>query len=217
MIDRPEPRSAPGLTPRHDDGRLIATSAERNTGPIVEALSPLLDQRRGRALEVGSGTGQHITAFASAFPSMTWQPTDPFDSHLESIRAWIAYAELENLEQPVQLDASGAWPTFGPLQAVFSANVIHITPWTVAQGIFAGAGANLASGGLLLFYGPFKEDGRHTGEGNELFDKRLREQDPAWGIRDIDDLVSCTARLEFDLPTIMHMPANNRLVCFRRS
>jgi Protein of unknown function (DUF938) len=33
--------------------------------------------RSGTILEIGSGTGQHVIAFAAAHPEVSWQPSDP--------------------------------------------------------------------------------------------------------------------------------------------
>ncbi|MGD1924257.1 MAG: DUF938 domain-containing protein [Paracoccaceae bacterium] len=215
MVDQPQPRCAPGLTGGQADGRLVAPAAERNEQPIIDALHPVLSDRRGVLLEVGSGTGQHSAAFARAFPMIDWLPSDPFDDHLDSIRAWGRHASVPNLRDPVWLDAAEDWPPMEPLIGVMSINVIHIAPWVVAQGIMRGAG-RMAPGGALLFYGPFREGGAHTGEGNARFDESLRAQDPTWGIRDIADVTVEAARHGFDAPEVTVMPANNRLVYFRK-
>ena len=59
------------------------------------------------------------------------------------------------------------------LLAVFCANVIHIAPWRVAEGLFAGAGRYLRADGRLFLYGPFKRDGKHTAVSNAVFDTSL--------------------------------------------
>src|SRR5690606_4838707 len=105
------------------------------------------------------GTGQHAAGFAAAFPGLEWQPSDPVDANLESIRARAAHVALPNLRAPVRLDAMARWPDLGPLAAVLAINVIHIAPWAVAEGIVRGASSALAPGGPLVFYGPFREGG----------------------------------------------------------
>ena len=196
------------------DGRLVAPSAERNARPLVEALGPILAGRTGLMLEIGSGTGQHSILLADAFPRLQWQPSDPFEVYLDSIRAWGAHAGSPNLLPPIWLDAAERWPDLGALAGVIAANVIHITPWVVTEGIVRGAGAALA--GLLILYGPFREGGRHTGPGNVEFDAALRAADPAWGVRDLDDVADLAARAGFGAPEVTAMPANNRLVVFER-
>lgn len=197
------------------DGRLVSSSADSNRAPIVESLGPLLAGTSGVVLEIGSGTGQHVAAFAAAFPHLEWLPSDPFEVHLESIRAWAEEAGLPNLRSPIWLDAAEPWPDLGRLAGVLAINVIHIAPWAVAEGIVRGAAAALATGAPLIFYGPFREGGRHTGDGNARFDAALRAEDPAWGLRDLDDLSAAAVQAGFAAPHLVHMPANNRLVCYR--
>ncbi|MEM1162351.1 MAG: DUF938 domain-containing protein [Pseudomonadota bacterium] len=220
MAERPETpqlRCTPGLEDSFPDGRLVAASASRNTAPLIEALTPLLRDRRGLVLDVGCGTVQHAAAMAEMFPDLDWLPSDPFEVHLESAAAWVRHAQMPNLLQPMWLDAAEAWPEIEPLTAVISSNVIHISPWAVTEGIVRGAGANLVPGGLLMFYGPFKENGQHTGDGNAAFDAKLRADDPAWGIRDAGDVAELAAVGGFGPPELLPMPANNRLLVFRRA
>ena len=216
MADKPEPRCAPGLTGGHEDGRLVAPAAERNEKPIIDALRPVLGDRDGLMLEIGSGTGQHICAWAGAFPRLEWLPSDPFETHQDSINAWVAHAGLANLRKPIWLDAAESWPVLDPMTGVISVNVIHITPWVVTKGIFRGAASGLSKGGVLIFYGPFKEGGQHTGEGNARFDETLRQQDPDWGIRDLEQLAGLAGENGFGPFEMTNMPANNRLVVFHR-
>ncbi|MEM7423571.1 MAG: DUF938 domain-containing protein [Pseudomonadota bacterium] len=217
MVDQPQPQCAPGLVDGHPDGRLVAPSALRNERPIIETLTPLLSGRNGMVLEIGSGTGQHSAALAAAFPRLVWQPSDPFDNHLDSCRAWVAHAGCPNLRDPIWLDAAEPWPDLDPLAGVISANVIHISPWVVAMGIMRGAGQTVAPGGLLLFYGPFREGGAHTGNGNARFDASLRAQDPDWGIRDAEAVIEEAELHGFRYPEIIEMPANNRILALTRT
>ena len=103
------------------------------------------------------------------------------------------------------------------LLAVFCANVIHIAPWRVAEGLFAGAGRYLRSDGRLFLYGPFKRDGKHTALSNAVFDTSLREQDPEWGVRDIADIEKLAAGVGLALIETVPMPANNMILVFGRS
>jgi hypothetical protein len=95
--------------------------------------------------------------------------------------------------------------------------VIHIAPWRVAEGLFAGAGRYLRSDGRLFLYGPFKRDGKHTAMSNAVFDTSLREQDAEWGVRDIADLEKLAAGVGLALVEAMPMPANNMILVFGRS
>ena len=159
------------------DGRLDAPAFHRNHAAIAPVLDAFLQGRAGDVLEIGSGTGQHAVAFASRSPAITWWPTDLNDNHLRSIAAWRAHAKLDNVKAPVRLDASAADWRLAALGlpssfiAIFCANVIHISPWAVAEGLFAGAGRHLAADGRLFLYGPFKRDGVHNAPSNAAFDE----------------------------------------------
>jgi SAM-dependent methyltransferase len=210
--------------PAEPDGRLDAAAFHRNHQPIWAVLSRLLAGRSGDVLEAGSGTGQHVVHFASHTPDLTWWPSDLNEQHLKSIAAWRAHAGLPNIRAPHRIDLSDPdWfvrlrEEGGPteLAAMFCANVVHIAPWSVAEGLFAGAGRALKPGGLLMLYGPFKRDGKHTAISNAVFDTSLREGNPDWGVRDVVDLRELAARDGLTLREMVEMPANNMLLVFGR-
>lgn len=207
------------------DGRLDAAAYHRNHQPIGAVLTRLLSGRSGDVLETGSGTGQHVLHFAQQTPAMTWWPSDFNAQHLTSIAAWRAHANPPNVRAPVRIDLSdAAWPAAlqqegGPreLAALFCANVIHIAPWPVAEGLFAGAAQMLRPNGLLVLYGPFKRDGKHTALSNAVFDTSLRDGNPEWGVRDIADLEALASQGGLALRETIEMPANNMILVFERT
>ena len=204
------------------DGRLFSPSFARNYEPIRDALRPLLKGRTGTVLEIGSGTGQHIAHLAGDFPELTWVPSDVPDEHHASIRAWRAQAGHENLTAPIRIDAAADWAeseavcSLGPLAGVLCCNVIHIAPWPVAEGLVRGAGRALAPGAALMLYGPFREGGRHTGEGNARFDAGLRAENPDWGLRDLDAVAALADAAGLGPAQVTRLPSNNLLVAFAR-
>jgi hypothetical protein len=206
------------------DGRLDAPAFHRNHQAIRAVLLRFLADRSGDVVEAGSGTGQHVVDFARQMPGMTWWPSDYNEQHLKSIAAWRAHAELPNIQPALRIDLSDpAWcPEMhdgsGPknLKAVFCANVIHIAPWRVAEGLFGGAGRYLPADGRLFLYGPFKRDGKHTAISNAVFDTSLREGNPEWGVRDIEALEELAASASLVLVEIAEMPANNLILVFER-
>ena len=210
--------------PVEPDGRLDAPAFHRNHQAIWAMLQPFLAGKSGDVVEAGSGTGQHVIDFARRSPEITWWPSDLNDQHLKSIAAWRAHAGLANIRPPLRIDLSdpvwcsqmhdGSGP--GQLLAVFCANVIHIAPWRVAEGLFAGAGHYLRADGRLFLYGPFKRDGKHTALSNAAFDASLRDRDPEWGVRDIADLEKLAAGAGLVLIEIAEMPANNLVLVFAR-
>lgn len=211
--------------PVEADGRLDAAAFHRNHVPIWAVLEKFLAGQAGDVVEVGSGTGQHVVHFATHTPGITWWPSDLNENHLKSIEAWRAHAGLPNIRRPLRIDLTdSAWclqmhDGSGPagLKAVFCANVIHIAPWRVAEGLFAGAARYLRSDGRLFLYGPFKREGRHTALSNAVFDTSLREQNPEWGVRDIADLEKLAAAVGLALIETTDMPANNMILAFARS
>jgi SAM-dependent methyltransferase len=210
--------------PLEPDGRLDAPAFHRNHQAIRAVLLEFLAGKSGDVLEAGSGTGQHVVDFARHAPGITWWPSDLNAQHLKSIAAWRAHTGLANIRPPLRIDLSDpAWYSRmqggsgpGKLLAVFCANVVHIAPWRVAEGLFAGAGRALRDGGRLFLYGPFKRDGKHTAISNAVFDSSLRDKDPEWGVRDIADLERLAASAGLVLRKIVEMPANNLVLVFER-
>jgi hypothetical protein len=206
------------------DGRLDAPAFHRNHEAIRAVLLRFLAGKSGDVVEAGSGTGQHVVDFARHMPGIIWWPSDLNEQHLKSIAAWRAHSGLENIRPPLRIDLSDpAWcqemqEGSGPknLLAVFCANVIHIAPWRVAEGLFAGAGRYLPLGGRLFLYGPFKRGGKHTAVSNAVFDTSLREGNPEWGVRDIEALEKLAGPAGLVLAEIAEMPANNLILVFER-
>jgi SAM-dependent methyltransferase len=192
-----------------------APAAARNCEPVLRVLRDVLPAS-AFVLEIASGTGEHAVWFSGALPAVTWQPTDQDPVALKSIAAWRDITGLPNVLPPLPLDAAAeTWPV-ARADAVVAINMVHIAPWTVTQGLIAGAARVLSAGGLLFLYGPFREAGVHAGAGNAAFDADLRAQNPSWGIRDLDDITALASQHGFDAPERIAMPANNLSVVFRR-
>jgi Protein of unknown function (DUF938) len=211
--------------PVEPDGRLDAAAFHRNHQAISAVLQQFLAGKSGDVVEAGSGTGQHVVDFAGRLPEITWWPSDLNEQHLKSIAAWRAHAGLPNVRPPLRIDLSDpAWcPQMrdgsgpGELLAVFCANVIHIAPWRVAEGLVAGAGRYLRADGRLFLYGPFKRGGKHTALSNAVFDSSLRDSNAEWGVRDVEALEKLAASVGLRLAVIAEMPANNLTLVFERS
>ncbi|KVP05237.1 SAM-dependent methyltransferase [Burkholderia ubonensis] len=202
-------------TPDDPSMRLSAPAAERNRGPILDVLRRVLPAR-GDVLEIASGTGQHVVHFAAGLPGLHWRPSDPDAQARRSIAAWIAQAGLSNIDAPLAFDVrDAAWP-FAALDAIVCINMIHIAPWACAEALFAGASRVLRPGGVLVLYGPYRREGRHTAPSNAAFDAQLRSRDPSWGVRDLETVVALGLDRGLDCIEVVEMPANNLSVVFRR-
>ena len=209
------------LEPRDDDGaRLFSPSAARNRDAIRDVFVRTMPSR-GRILEIGSGTGEHVVHLAAALPECVFQPSDPDDASRASIAAWIAHAGLSNAASPLAIDVTASdWENAAPrsVDAVFSINMIHIAPFTASVGLFGGAARLLARGARLFLYGPFARDGAHTAPSNAAFDQSLKARDPGWGVRDLDrEIIPLARQSGFRHIEIVAMPANNLSVIFERA
>lgn len=215
-------KSSPYLVTVSDESRdadiHVSQSAARNTGPILDVLSKLAPQS-GKALEVASGTGQHIVAFARAFSGIDWTPSDPAPEARASVAARRRAEAIANLAAPLDLDLTWRdWHDLAPqpLDVLIAINVIHISPWAATLGLMAGAGEALAPGGLLYTYGPYTRGGSHVSESNVAFDRSLRSRNPAWGIRDVDEVADAAEAKGLTLAENFEMPANNLSLAFRK-
>ena len=191
------------------DARRHAPATDRNREPILDVLAPLV-AHGGFVLEIASGTGQHAAFFAAKLPGCTWQPSDADPSARESIAAWTK--DTPNVRPPIELDVTRRpWP-IERADLVVCINMIHIAPWEACESLLAGASAIAP---LLLLYGPYRRGGAHTAPSNEAFDRRLREENPAWGVRDLEEVVRAAQAHGLALERVVGMPANNHSVIFR--
>jgi SAM-dependent methyltransferase len=201
----------------------FSPAAERNKQPILDVLRRVLPER-GSALEIASGTGQHVVWFAAGLPGWSWQPTEAQPGALAGIAQRVAQQGLANVRVPLLLDVMAPrWlPDDGPLgapvfDAIFCANMLHIAPWATCAALMRSSARHLAPGGALITYGPYLEDGIPTAAGNLAFDQSLREQNPAWGIRRREDVEDEAARAGLQLSARHAMPANNLLLVWKRA
>ena len=197
------------MTARH------SPAADRNKQPILEQLQRLLPPQ-GLALEIASGSGQHIAHFAAHLPGWSWLASDPEPQALASIRAlWPAGP------QPLLLDVrTTVWPLpagHQRLDAIFSANMLHISPWPSCAGLMQGAARHLQPAGRLIVYGPFVVPDAPTAPSNQAFDADLRRRDPAWGLRTLDAVEAEAGAAGLILRERIAMPANNLLLVFART
>lgn len=206
----------------HADTRLVAPAAERNEAPIIGTLTRVLDDagRAGQplhALELASGTGQHMAAFASAFPHLHWQPSDGDPDALVSIEAWRVHVGCTNIAAPLHIDLGAAdWHRMveGPVDLIVAINLLHISPWAVTCHVLAGAQDLLARNGVLFVYGCFIRDGDWVSDGNRSFDANLKASHPEWGLRDTNDVATEAARHGLVVRETIAMPANNTVMVF---
>jgi len=196
------------MTARH------APATARNRDPILAVLREVLPAS-GLVLEVASGTGEHVRHFAETLPHLEWQPSDPDPGARASIANWCE--DLPNICAPLALDASSPdWP-IGHADAILCINMVHISPWAATQGLVAGAARLLPSGGPLYLYGPYRRSDVPTAPSNEAFDASLKDRNPAWGLRQMDDVIALAEQNGLIFERQVEMPANNLSLVFRRA
>ena len=192
----------------------FSESCEQNKQPILAVLKRYLLNVE-TLLEIGSGTGQHAVFFAEQFPSLTWMASDQLNYH-DGIQQWLKESALSNLRGPLLLDVNQKiWPQ-EQMDAIFSANTVHIMSWPSVENLFAGIGQTLKEKGIFCLYGPFNYKGQFSSESNARFDLWLKQRDPMSGVRDFEalQLIAIKAGLEF--VEDIEMPANNRVLVWRK-
>ena len=192
-----------------------APAAARNSAPIAQVLAEELPDS-GLVLEIASGTGEHAVYFAREFPHLAWQPSDQDGAALASIDAYGKEAGLANLRPAISLDASRGGAPLDGAAAMVCINMVHISPWSASEGLFAMAASVLGEGAPLVLYGPYFEDEVETAPSNAAFDRSLKERNPAWGLRNLADVDELARRHGFDRTARHAMPANNLTLVYRR-
>lgn len=196
----------------------FSAAADRNKQVILDVLRTLLPMH-GEALEIASGTGQHVAWFAAALPAWTWQPSDAMPGAMHTIASWVAEQDVPNVRPPLVLDvmASGWLPADQRFDLIYCANMLHISPWATCAALMQGSARQLAPSGQLITYGPYFERDVPASEGNTAFDQSLRTQNPAWGLRHLEDVAQVAAQSGLQLHTRYAMPANNLLLVWKHS
>ena len=194
--------------------KTFSQACENNKNPIFSILEPHL-KTVSHVVEIGSGTGQHACFFTRQLPHLTWQTTDQGE-YFPQLQAFIAKENSACLPAPLLLDVSQpVWP-ISHCESVFTANTLHIMPWRCVEKLFAGIQLVLQPAGHFYIYGPFNYAGKYTSASNEAFDLRLKSNNPLSGIRDIEKVLYLAQQAELELLVDHTMPANNRLLHFRK-
>lgn len=191
-----------------------STACDQNKDSILKVIKPLLLNAKS-VLEVGSGTGQHCVYFAKELPHLTWQASDQ-SMYLPSVNAWIDDAKLANTPKELELNVDLDWPE-DKYQAIYSANTVHIMSWEMVLNFFKGVGQVLDKGGVFILYGPFNYSGQYTSQSNANFDLWLKDQNPLSAIRDFESLDELAKLHNLILTDDIEMPANNRVLVWKKS
>lgn len=193
----------------------FSESCEQNKQPILAVLKRYLLNVK-TLLEIGSGTGQHAVFFAEQFPSLTWMTSDQLNYH-DGIQQWLKESVLSNIRGPLLLDVNQKnWP-LDKMDAIFSANTVHIMSWPSVEKLFSGVGDVLNEGGVFCLYGPFNYKGQFSSESNARFDLWLKQRDPMSGVRDFEALQLLANKAGLEFVEDIEMPANNRVLVWKKN
>lgn len=189
-------------------------SCEQNKAPILSVLQGYFNETK-TVLEIGSGTGQHAVFFAEKLPYLTWITSDRQEYHA-GIHSWLKESALSNIKGPLLLDVNQKdWPV-DQVEGIFSANTVHIMGWNEVEHMFTGIGCILKSGGVFCLYGPFNYNGQFSSESNARFDLWLKNRDPASGVRDFEALELLAQKAGLNFLDDIEMPANNRVLVWKK-
>ncbi|MEX0304823.1 MAG: DUF938 domain-containing protein [Leisingera sp.] len=212
-------RSVPGAASvaAPQDGKLFAPAAARNSEVLCDLLAAVAPAE-GHALEIASGTGQHVAAYAARLPGLQWQPTEVDEIRRASIQAYISESGLRNISPPILLDATA--PGWGKQHTgqdlIVLVNLLHLISEGEARTLISEAAAGLAPGGRFVIYGPFMRGGELTSDGDRRFHATLKAHDPATGYKDDFDTIDWLQAAGFELLQAVEMPANNLALVSRK-
>mgnify|MGYP006188867049 CR=1 FL=1 len=193
----------------------FSAACERNRIHILKAMKEVVGPHARRLLEIGSGTGQHAVYLAPHFSHMIWVTSD-VKENLGGISMWLDESGAPNIIGPGKFKVGEDDFPNGDFDVVFTANTFHIMGWHECLTLMDLLGANLREDAMVLIYGPFNYNNQFTSPSNAEFDQSLKSRHPQMGIRDFEDVVKNMELNSFVLSKDFEMPANNRLLVFRK-
>ena len=193
-----------------DGERLFSASAERNSAPIINVVKRIAPNS-GEALEIASGTGQHIAKLAFSLPNLSWSPSEVEPERLKSINAWVEKENLLNIKTPIHLDATEpGWAESLPqYDFILLVNLLHLISWNETKTLIGELSKSLKKNGITFIYGPFLRNGQLTSEGDKSFHNSLIQTDPDIGYKNDSDMLTLFANSSLSLLETVVMPANN--------
>uniref|UniRef100_A0A0P4W936 Methyltransferase type 12 domain-containing protein n=1 Tax=Scylla olivacea TaxID=85551 RepID=A0A0P4W936_SCYOL len=210
------------------EAKLVIEAPERNKEPITLVLQDVLSEKFGadtslKALEVASGTGQHVVHFGQHLPKVSWQPSDMEEKYLASISAYVKESGAKNVLEPLMIDVCkpvSEWPgkfSAASLDVILNINMVHISAWPCTEALFRAAGHLLRPKGIMVTYGPYAIHGEVTPESNVAFNESLKSQNAEWGLRDIDDLEKEAKKNNMTFDAMFNMPSNNKILIWQKA
>ncbi len=192
----------------------FSPACERNKEVILSIIAKYLTGSQ-KVLEVGSGTGQHGIYFAENLPHVHWHMSDR-PENIKGINAWVDDSQLSNVHHAIEFDVSQAWPAIEKVDCVYTANTLHIMAWRQVEQLFSLLAEELQQHSMLMIYGPFNYQGAYTSASNAEFDQHLKQRHPDSAIRDFEAVEALAQQADLLLQCDLEMPANNRLLIWKK-
>ena len=190
-----------------------APATVRNRIPIRSVLDPYLKKARC-VLEIASGTGEHIAWLAPQYPNIKWHPSDICPDTLPTINAYNQ--NNDNVLPALELNTqSSKWPISERFDLITCINMTHISDFKSTLCLFKNSVQYIEPTGVLYFYGPFNKANQFTSPGNEAFHMSLKQQNPQWGLRDVETIIHSAEESGWALIQHIDMPANNMSLFFQ--
>lgn len=213
-----------------NSAKLHFPATQRNREAIGKVMCEWVQKQHSvdpsgyRVLEVAAGSGEHSISLAPELaklqPNLRWQSSDLKAEHIASIRAWQEESGEALYDPAIALDVLDSpgpqSPAPGSVDLLYNANMIHIAPWECTAGLFRLAERALSARGMIFLYGPFMRNGAHTSQSNAAFSEGLRDQDPRWGVRELEAVQQVASSFAFSQVDLREMPANNLSILFKR-
>jgi hypothetical protein len=190
-------------------------------------------------IEVAGGTGEHCAYFNENISdsSISYLCTEPDSSMAESIEAWIEATQPKtksNLLLPVVPLDINKWQEYQSIlpfpsesvDVIICINMIHISPWSSTLNLFQFASSYLrkslsnetaSSTSFLITYGPYSVNHGEMVESNQRFSQSLKERNPEWGVRDVEELKAIASQNNMELVEMVPMPSNNYCLIWKRT
>ena len=202
---------------QQSNGRLFAPAAEKNLVPITKLVTENAPCS-GKALEIASGTGQHVLQLAMVLPNIIWQPSDVDEKRIKSINARSNDENLINLLPPCSLDATepGWSKNHHGYNLLLLINLIHLISLREAETLIYEMSKALISKGRAIVHGPFMRNGRLTSVGDEEFHFSLINSDPEIGYKNDSEIIKMFNEVGLTTFSVGNMPANNLAFTFEK-
>jgi len=194
---------------------MAAPTRSSNRDALLKIFKEITPKQNWRLLEVGTGSGHHATYIAQHLTDLQWVTSDIAVRHV-SIKKTLKTAKLANVHGPILFEVGKDEFPSQKFNAVFAAQVLHVLTWKQTKSLIKMMGGRLRKGSQVLFYGPFKYDGKFGSQRFEELDQSLKQANEQHGIRSYEDVLNAMTKAGFLLKRDYALADANHLLFFER-